>query len=124
MPTIEAHAARFKALGHPARLSILRQLVQGKEEGTPVGEILQVLGIPASTLSHHLAALSAADLVQVERRATTLLYRVHFPTLGQLTDFLWQDCCAGETAPLAARAPDPAPARPAWVPAFLDAGED
>ncbi len=93
MGSIEQNADRLAALGHPIRLGILRQVVQGPAAGTPAGEVQQALGIPASTLSHHLGTLSAAGLVQVERQGTTLRYRVDFGTLRDLTAFLWEDCC-------------------------------
>lgn len=51
----------LKALGHPVRLSILRLVVQGPEVGTPVGELQDRIGIPASTLRHHLACLAEAE---------------------------------------------------------------
>lgn len=92
---LETEAAALAALGHPARLAILRCLVQGPEEGTPAGECQASLGIPASTLSHHLATLAEADLVGCERRGTFLLYRVRFDRLRRLTDFIWKDCCGG-----------------------------
>ncbi|MBP1626075.1 MAG: Transcriptional regulator, ArsR family protein [Holophagaceae bacterium] len=95
MTPIEQNAERFKALGHPLRLFILRLVVQGPEGGTPAGEIQERVGIPASTLSHHLACLASTQLLRVEREGTTLRYRADFPTLHTLTDYLWQDCCSG-----------------------------
>lgn len=92
---VEQNAERFKALGHPLRLFILRMLVQGPEAGTPAGEIQGRVGIPASTLSHHLACLASTKLLQIEREGTTLRYRPDFKTLHALTDYLWQDCCSG-----------------------------
>lgn len=94
-PVLNAHAERLKALGHPARLTILRQLVRGPVEGTPVGHLQETLGIPPSTLSHHLATLTGAGLVEVERQGTTLRHRVAFPVLQDLTAYLWEDCCGG-----------------------------
>lgn len=101
------NAAGFAALGHPARLGILRRIVQGPETGTAVGEIQEALDIPASTLSHHLATLSAAGLVSVARQGTFLFYRAHFQNLHGLTDYLWQDCCAAGSGPAPAKGPCP-----------------
>lgn len=92
---IEQNAYRFLALGNPIRLSILRLLVQGHEEGTPVAAIQERIGIPASTLSHHLACLAETRLVRVTREGTTLRYRPDFPVLRALTAYLWEDCCKG-----------------------------
>lgn len=96
MDPLSRHAARLAALGHPARLAILRHIVKAGDPGSPAGEIQRALGIPASTLSHHLSALAAADLVQVERQGTFLLYRADFATLLSLTEFIWEDCCGGD----------------------------
>ena len=95
MNLVDGNAERFKALGHPVRLAILRRIVQGPEAGTPAGEIQEHVGIPAFTLSHHLACLSESDLVLVEREGTFLRYRANFRTLRALMDYLWKDCCAG-----------------------------
>ena len=102
--SLDQNADRFKALGHPVRLAILRLVVQGHQEGTPAGEIQAAVGIPGSTLSHHLACLAETNLVQVEREGTTLRYRAHFETLHGLTEYLWQDCCKGGRACLTALA--------------------
>lgn len=91
--TLDQMAERLAALGHPVRLAILRRVVQGPEEGTPAGEIQAHLGIPASTLSHHLATLAEADLITAERQGTFLRYRAEFVTLKTLTAFIWEDCC-------------------------------
>jgi len=95
---LEQNSDCFKALGHPVRLAILRLIVQGPQEGTPAGEIQATIGIPASTLSHHLACLAESGLVLVEREGTTLRYRAHFDALHRLTDYLWADCCKGGRA--------------------------
>ena len=92
---LEGNAERFKALGHPVRLGILRRIVQGHQNGTPVGEIQAAIGIPASTLSHHLSCLAGANLVKVEREGTTLRYRADFASLQALVGYLWEDCCKG-----------------------------
>ena len=92
---VEQNAHRFMALGNPIRLAILRLLVQGHESGTPAGAIQERIGIPASSLSHHLACLAETGLVSVAREGTTLRYRPEFDTLHKLTDYLWEDCCRG-----------------------------
>ena len=98
---LDQNADRFKALGHPVRLAILCLIVQGHPDGTPAGVIQEAVGIPPSTLSHHLACLSESALVLVEREGTTLRYRAHFDALHRLMDYLWQDCCKGGESCLA-----------------------
>lgn len=92
-PLLEVQVQRLKALGHPARLSILRLVVQGPEEGTPAGEIQSRLAIPGSTLSHHLSELAHAGLLTAHRQGTTIRYAVCFENLRALTHYLWEDCC-------------------------------
>jgi DNA-binding transcriptional ArsR family regulator len=92
---LEESAAQLAALGHPVRLGILRAVVKGPKKGTPAGDLQARLGIPASTLSHHLATLSGAGLVTSERQGTFLLYRAEYKALRALTDFIWEDCCQG-----------------------------
>ena len=94
-PLLEQQASRLKALGHPARLSILRLVVQGPMEGTPVGEIQAGLGIPGSTLSHHLSELAQAGLLKATRQGTSIRYAVCFELLKELTAYLWENCCGG-----------------------------
>ncbi len=91
---VELNSERFKALGHPIRLSILRLVVQGPEEGTTAGAIQEHVGIPASTLSHHLACLAETELLQAEREGNFLCYRANFRGLRALTEYLWKDCCS------------------------------
>lgn len=90
---IRDHAEQLGALGHAARLSILRFVVQGDPEGTPAGDIQSKLEIPASTLSHHLDRLASARLLVARREGTFIYYRANLGQLRALTDFLWEDCC-------------------------------
>ena len=90
---LERHAEQLGALGHPARLAILRYVVQGDSAGTPAGEIQAKLDIPASTLSHHLDRLASADLLKARREGTFIYYRADYAQLETLTDYLWEDCC-------------------------------
>jgi ArsR family transcriptional regulator len=62
----------FAAIGTEARLRILRVLLAAHPEGLVAGDIQSELGIPASTLSHHLEKLKSEELVTVEWRSTYL----------------------------------------------------
>ena len=59
---MEEQVARFAdmlaAMGAEPRLRIVRALLSAHPEGLVVGEIQSELGIPASTLSHHLDKLT------------------------------------------------------------------
>jgi ArsR family transcriptional regulator len=94
--SIEQAAARLEALGNPRRLSIYRNLVRAGASGSPVGRLQATLGIPSSTLSHHLKALVAVGLVTQERQATTLVCRANYVVMQDLVAFLVAECCADE----------------------------
>ena len=92
---LEAHAEQLGALGHPARLAILRHVVKAGPDGAAAGEIQAKLDIPASTLSHHIDRLARNGLLQARREGTFIYYSAAFTTLRALTDYLWEDCCKG-----------------------------
>ena len=90
------HAARcLEKLGNTTRLEVFRLLVRAGEGGLPVGEIQERLGIPASTLSHHLGHLVNAGLVHQEREGRVLRCRPDFRLMSELVGFLTEQCCAG-----------------------------
>lgn len=92
---LELIAKRLAELGHPTRLSIFKYLVQAGTEGVPVGEIQEAMGIPGSTLSHHLSRLVNAGLVVQERDARTLFCKPVFPAIAETLDYLLKECCQG-----------------------------
>jgi DNA-binding transcriptional ArsR family regulator len=92
---LERHAEQLAALGSPVRLSILRLIVQGDPEGTPVTDIQAKLDIPWSTLSHHLDRLTSAGLLIPRPDGKFIFHRADYAALRALTDYLWEDCCKG-----------------------------
>ena len=88
----------FSAIGTEARLRILRLLLSAHPEGMVVGEIGSELGIPASTLSHHLDKLKNESLVQVRRDGTFLHYTANTGALQELLGFLYAECCTRNKA--------------------------
>lgn len=97
---IEIAAKRLAELGHPTRLAIIRLLVRAGEQGLPVMDIQAHLGIPQSTLSHHLAHLLAAGLISQTREGRVLRCRAQYQALKEVTGFLLRDCCAGVASPI------------------------
>jgi DNA-binding transcriptional ArsR family regulator len=91
---IETAARQLEALGNPTRLKLYRILVRAGHAGLPVGRVQEKLGIPASTLSHHLQRLMITGLVSQERQATTLICRAVYPAMDALLGFLADECCA------------------------------
>ena len=71
----EQLAALARALGHPARVAILRQL---SERGECVcGEIVNALPLAQATVSQHLKVLKDAGLVQGEIDGPRVCYCVN-----------------------------------------------
>lgn len=89
-------AARLTELGHPTRLAILKYLVKSGHRGAPVGDIQQALGIPGSTLSHHLSRMMKVDLIEQIRESRTLYCFPKFESLHEVTTFLMEECCINE----------------------------
>jgi ArsR family transcriptional regulator len=85
----------FGALASEHRLSIFRLLVQAGPEGLPAGDIADQLGIPASSLSFHLAHLTRAGLTEQRRESRSLIYSANFPTMNGLIAFMTENCCGG-----------------------------
>lgn len=83
------------ALAHETRLAAFRLLVKAGPEGMIAGAIAEHLVVPPSTLSHHLATLERAGLVQSERESRLIHYRTDFAGMRRLLAFLMQDCCRG-----------------------------
>ena len=91
---VEQAAKQLEALGNATRLRVYRTLVRAGEAGLPVGQVQEHLGIPGSTLSHHLQRLLLTGLVTQERQATTLICRANYPAMNGLIGFLADECCA------------------------------
>lgn len=92
------YADMLAALGTEARLRILRLLLSSHPEGLVVGEIQSALGIPPSTLSHHLEKLRHEGLVRVRRESTYLWYSANTQALRELLTFLYAECCTRNQA--------------------------
>jgi ArsR family transcriptional regulator len=59
-------AARLKALGHPARLAIVRALARVGGDGCSCGAIVRDLPLAQSTVSQHLKILLEAGIIRGE----------------------------------------------------------
>ena len=88
------HAARsLESLGNPTRLSVFRTLVRAGPEGLAVGQLQERLGIPGSTLSHHVAHLVRNDLVSQQREGRVLRCTANYASMNDLLDYLTRECC-------------------------------
>lgn len=87
------------ALGHENRLSIFRLLVKAGNDGLNVGDIISHLGIPASTLAHHLSSLADAKLVTQERNGREIINRANYTLMREIISYLSDECCVGVQQP-------------------------
>ena len=104
----DAASACLEALGQPTRLEVFRLLVKAGEPGLPFGEIQQRTGVPASTLSHHLATLSRAGLVVQTKQGRQNYSAAAFDAMHALVEFLTAECCTMEPGCHAAGGCEPA----------------
>ena len=96
--SVTRYADMMAAMGAEPRLRIVRLLLAAHPEGLVVGEIANELGIPNSTLSHHLDKLKNEGLVNVSREGTFLRYTADTAALEQLMGFLFAECCTRNRA--------------------------
>ena len=95
---IARYADMFSAMGTEARLRVMQLLLKAHPQGLVVGEIQAELGIPNSTLSHHLEKLKNEELVNVRRESTFLWYTANTEVLQELLGFLYAECCTRNQA--------------------------
>ena len=86
-------AEALESLGNEKRLAIYRQLVRAGPTGLPVGSLKDRVGIPGSTLSHHVAHLVGAGLISQNREGRVLRCTANFGTMQALVDYLVKECC-------------------------------
>jgi ArsR family transcriptional regulator, arsenate/arsenite/antimonite-responsive transcriptional repressor len=88
------YADMFAAMGAEPRLQIMRLLLSAHPKGMVVGDVLAVLRIASSTLSHHLEKLKHEGLIDVRRDGKFLWYSANTGALQELITFLYSECCS------------------------------
>ncbi|MEO8242131.1 MAG: metalloregulator ArsR/SmtB family transcription factor [bacterium] len=83
----------LSALAHTSRLDLIRLLMPHGEQGLAAGEIGRHLGLSASRLSFHLAALEQAGLLRSRKVARNVIYAVNPDGMGGTIAYLMNDCC-------------------------------
>lgn len=81
----------FKALSHPTRLWMVRQL---RDRAYCVHEFVKIVGDDFSTVSKHLAVLKEAHIVSDDKQGKTVYYRLSHPCIRGVLE------CVEETAEL------------------------
>jgi DNA-binding transcriptional ArsR family regulator len=93
---LEDAANILAKIGNPTRLKIVRLLVRAGDDGLAVGKIQQALGIPGSTLTHHIAHLKSAGVIRQQRQQATLICTMEYGVLQELVAYLTEECCADQ----------------------------
>lgn len=88
--------AALSALAQEHRLAVFRLLIGQGRHGLPAGVIAERIGVPPSTLSHHLAHLERAGLLRSWRVERRIFYAVDIDGTRRLLTFLTEDCCQGQ----------------------------
>jgi ArsR family transcriptional regulator, arsenate/arsenite/antimonite-responsive transcriptional repressor len=81
LASCEDLASIFRALGHPARLAIIKQLAT--QEDACCGEIVNHLPLAQSTVSQHLQVLKDAGLLICDPRGRNCHYLLNWDKLSQ-----------------------------------------
>lgn len=83
----------LSALAHETRLDLVRLLMRSGDDGMTAGDIARSLGLSASRLSFHLAAMEQAGLIRSRKAARNVIYCVDATGLGRTISYLLNDCC-------------------------------
>jgi DNA-binding transcriptional ArsR family regulator len=91
-----ATIAALKALSQEHRLAAFRALVAAGEGGLAVGELREIVDVPAATLTAHLNVLRNAGLAIDRREGRVIRVRADYARMNALLAYLTENCCAGE----------------------------
>jgi ArsR family transcriptional regulator, arsenate/arsenite/antimonite-responsive transcriptional repressor len=89
--------AALQALANAQRLLLVRHLMPAGDRGLSAGQIATALGLSASGLSFHLAAMTAPGLIRARREGRNVFYAVDRVMIGGLLGHLLNDCCLGDS---------------------------
>lgn len=90
---VEEVAKVLKELGHPNRLRIFKRLVRAGFDGLPVGVLREDIDIPHSSMTHHIASLVSAGLIEQKREGRVLRCVPQYGRLWDVIAFLQSECC-------------------------------
>ncbi len=88
-------ADALAALGNRTRLRLFKLLVRAGRDGTNIGTLQKHLGIPPTTLAHHLSTLTNAGLVDQERRGREVICTSNYKAVNDVLAYVKAECCAG-----------------------------
>ena len=88
--------ACLAALSQETRLALFRRLVNTGPDGEKAGDLADVIGAPAPTLSFHLKELEQAGLIAQRRDGRNIIYTARYDRMRDLLSYLMKDCCGGK----------------------------
>ena len=88
----------MKTLGHKDRLMVLCHLSSGEKS---VGELANLLDIPQSPLSQHLARMRKEKLVTTRRDAQTIFYSIASLEAARMVQLMHDLYCSAQDVRLA-----------------------
>lgn len=77
--------AVFKALGHPVRLRLVREVTRGERCAC---ELVAVAGLAGSTVSRHLGILREAGILGEERRGVQVFYHLRLRSVANFIAYM------------------------------------
>jgi len=98
--------AALGALSQTHRLAAFRALVEAGPQGLPAGDIAARLGVPASSMSFHLAQLERGGLISAKRAGRSIIYSADFAAMNALIGYLTENCCSGGDCSAAVTLPE------------------
>jgi DNA-binding transcriptional ArsR family regulator len=93
---LEEAAQGFAAVGSEPRLEVLLALVKAGHQGLSIGTIGERLGIPLSTLAHHMRYLETAGLISQKKKGRSVINSANYSQLEALASYLLHECCDDE----------------------------
>ncbi len=92
-------AGTLKALSDPVRLRVLSVVASHEGGEACVCDLSAGIELTQPTISHHLKVLRTAGLLDSERRASWVYYRVNQAALQQLSQLLGTEALSAATQP-------------------------
>lgn len=85
--------AALAALAQETRLAVFRLLVEHAPDGMTAGQISDVLGVPAATLSFHFKELIHAGLITARPEGRFIWYSADLDVMNGVVGYLTENCC-------------------------------
>ena len=85
MIKFEIEAKLLKAIADPVRMQILEMISCHEMHAT---DVLRLLSISQSTLSHHMKILTEQEIVNAKKEGTSIYYSINPNTIGKVNQLI------------------------------------